>query len=143
MFHWESELTELNVDMYIKNNLSILNNVSILIYKDNILKRSSLKKLHALVFFTFKNLLSHLNWFIQTAKQDYQNKFGEKLSDPMISAKCFRPMVKKSSKLQKNIKYFKYVLCFTQTFSILNNTIMNIIPKFILHPLTNSGFHHI
>ena len=60
-----------------------------------------MKKLHALVFFTLKNLLSHLNWFIQTAKQDYQNKFGEKLSDPMISAKCFRSMVKKSSKLQK------------------------------------------
>ena len=52
-------------------------------------------------------------------------------------------MVKKSSKLQKNIKYFNYILCFTQTFSILNNTIMNIIPKFILHPLTTSGFHHI
>lgn len=80
MFHWESELTELNVEMYINNNLS-KRYISILICKDNILKRSSLKKLHALVFFTLKNLLNHLNWFIQTVKQDYQNKFGEKLSD--------------------------------------------------------------
>ena len=112
MFHWESELTELNVDMYIKNNLSN-HYASILIYNDNILKRSSLIKLHAFVFLTLKNLLNHLSWFIQTAKQDYQNKFGEKLSDPMISAKCFRSMVKKSSKLQKNIKYFTYVLFYT------------------------------
>ena len=80
MFHWESELTELNVEMYIKNNFS-KRYVSILIYRDNILKRSSLKKLHALVFFNLNNLLNHLNWFIQTAKKDYQNKFGEKLID--------------------------------------------------------------
>ena len=44
-------------------------------------------------FFTLNNLLNHLNWYIQTAKYYYENKFGNEISDPIIRTKCFRSLV--------------------------------------------------
>ena len=67
------------------------------------------RKKNMLYFFTSKNLLNHLNWFIQTTKQDYQNEFGEEPSDPMINATIFG----------KNSLFYNNNLCFVMIETLL------------------------
>lgn len=84
-------------------------------------------------FFTLNNLLNHLNWYIQTAKYYYQNKFRKEISDPIIRTNCFRSLVKNLVNAKKIPSTFTHVSCFKMKSSGVNNTIVKIISKFILN----------